>query len=198
MLSVDDILLLLHDLDDADRPVEHVVLTGGEPMLWRDLVELTERLHDEGRHVTIETAGTIDRPVQCDLMSISPKLSDSDPVEGGLTWMDQDDEAVPPVGRWLQTHRCRRLAEDVIRRLTADYTYQLKFVVGAPEQMSEIFMWIERFPTIDPARVLLMPEARTVARHHEVAAWLEPLADESGFHFCPREHVLKFGGERGK
>lgn len=184
-LSVDDVVLLLHDLDDVDRPVGHVVLTGGEPMLWPELVELTERLREEGRHITIETAGTIDRPVACDLMSISPKLSDSDPV-------------AEHVGRWLDTHRRRRLAEEVIRRLTTDYVYQLKFVVSRPEQLAEIEAWLARFPKIARDRVQLMPEARTAARHAEVESWLRPLADEHGYRYCPREHVRRHDGERGK
>jgi len=130
-------------------------------------------------------------------MSISPKLSDSDPVDGSLTWQG-DDKEIPPVGRWLQTHRRRRLNEKVIRRLITDYTYQIKFVVGSPDIMSEIQQWLALFPSIDPSRVLLMPEARTAAQHAEVETWLEPLAAEYGYKFCPREHVKKHDGERGK
>src|SRR3954469_7526374 len=37
----------------------HVVVTGGEPMIAPEIVALTERLHDVGLHITIETAGTI-------------------------------------------------------------------------------------------------------------------------------------------
>src|SRR5580658_9309175 len=42
-------------------------------------VELTRRFRERGMHVTIETAGTVFAPVECDLMSISPKLSNSMP-----------------------------------------------------------------------------------------------------------------------
>ena len=60
--------------------MRHVVLTGGEPMLFADLVPLTARLRAHGWHITIETAGTLYLPVACDLMSISPKLSNSSPT----------------------------------------------------------------------------------------------------------------------
>ena len=60
--------------------VRHVVVTGGEPMLFADVVPLCAALRDRGRHVTIETAGTIYAPVACDLMSISPKLTNSTPT----------------------------------------------------------------------------------------------------------------------
>ena len=57
----------------------HVVLTGGEPLLQADLVPLAKALRSEGRIVTIETAGTVFRDVEADLMSISPKLASSTP-----------------------------------------------------------------------------------------------------------------------
>ena len=57
----------------------HVVLTGGEPMLWSELVPLTTALRREGHHITIETAGTLYLPVHCDLLSLSPKLASSTP-----------------------------------------------------------------------------------------------------------------------
>src|SRR6187200_2994096 len=55
----------------------HVVVTGGEPMIEPEMVALTERLREAGQHITVETAGTVFKPVQCDLMSISPKLANS-------------------------------------------------------------------------------------------------------------------------
>src|SRR5947208_9203032 len=57
----------------------HVVITGGEPMIVPEMPAFTEALHAQGIHITIETAGTVDAPVTCDLMSISPKLSNSVP-----------------------------------------------------------------------------------------------------------------------
>ncbi|RLS48639.1 MAG: 7-carboxy-7-deazaguanine synthase QueE, partial [Planctomycetota bacterium] len=58
-----------------DIDCKHVVITGGEPMLWPSLVELVDGLRRAGRHVTVETAGTLDVPLVCDLASISPKLA---------------------------------------------------------------------------------------------------------------------------
>src|SRR5690242_21600166 len=37
----------------------HVVLTGGEPMMFRELPELIAGLKGRGMHVTVETAGTL-------------------------------------------------------------------------------------------------------------------------------------------
>ena len=48
-------------------------------MMLPELVPLTQELRAAGWHITIETSGTLDLPVACDLMSISPKLSNSTP-----------------------------------------------------------------------------------------------------------------------
>jgi 7-carboxy-7-deazaguanine synthase len=37
----------------------HVVVTGGEPMIMRDIGDLLQRLHDGGWHTTVETAATV-------------------------------------------------------------------------------------------------------------------------------------------
>ena len=39
--------------------IGHVVITGGEPMLFAEMLPLCERLKAQGLHITIETAGTI-------------------------------------------------------------------------------------------------------------------------------------------
>ena len=58
-----------------DDSIHHVVLTGGEPMLFAELAPLTQRLHELGLHLTIDTAGTVDQLVVCELLSISPTRS---------------------------------------------------------------------------------------------------------------------------
>ena len=58
----------------------HCVVTGGEPMIASGITDLAARLATEGRHLTIETAGTIAPDgIFCDLASLSPKLSNSKP-----------------------------------------------------------------------------------------------------------------------
>src|SRR6266481_3606251 len=53
-LSVDEMLFRVEALGAS-----HVVLTGGEPMLFAELIPLTAGLRRQGRHITIETAGTL-------------------------------------------------------------------------------------------------------------------------------------------
>src|SRR4051794_8512532 len=82
---------IVDDVRRQQSSIHHVVITGGEPMLFAELIPLTQRLQTAGFHLTIETAGTLFLPVECDLMSISPKLASSTPSE---------DRA----GRWSARH----------------------------------------------------------------------------------------------
>src|SRR5580658_2957782 len=103
------------------HPARHVVVTGGEPMIAPEIVALTERLRALGMDITVETAGTVFKPVACDLMSISPKLANS-----------------TPEGAWAAQHERLRLQTDVLKKLMASYEYQLKFVIAAPEDLVEL------------------------------------------------------------
>ncbi|HEY2574064.1 MAG TPA: 7-carboxy-7-deazaguanine synthase QueE, partial [Verrucomicrobiaceae bacterium] len=68
-------------MNEVNRhPANHVVVTGGEPMIARDIRELLQSLRDARKHITIETAATVPpNGVPCDLASLSPKLKNSTP-----------------------------------------------------------------------------------------------------------------------
>jgi len=56
-----------------EHPSNHCVMTGGEPMIAKEIGDLCEKLRKMGKHLTIETAGTISpENIACDLASISP------------------------------------------------------------------------------------------------------------------------------
>ena len=158
----------------------HVVLTGGEPLLTPHAVPLTRALRDVGRHVTIETAGTVFRPVAADLISLSPKLSNS-----------------TPGGAWEDRHEAARDAPAVVARLLTDYPYQLKFVVEGPADLPEIEAWLAAHPPADRSRAFLMPQARTAAEYESLDPRVRALAGENGFRFGPRLHVARWGDARG-
>lgn len=170
--------------DVLDLAPRHVVLTGGEPMIFPEIVELCRLLKENDRHITIETAGTRSQPVSCDLMSISPKLSNSDPSE-------------ERAGSWSRRHRERRENLTVVRQLMRDYPYQLKFVVGQPGDLAELLAYLKRLGESTPERTLLMPQGTDLATLSDVASWLEPFCAENGFQFCPRRHIEWFGAGRG-
>ena len=129
----------------------HVVVTGGEPMLWPNLPRLTAALRAGGRHLTIETAGVVYQSLECDLMSISPKLGNSDPD--------------PKHGAALRAeHRARRIDVDVLTRLMGSYTFQLKLVIARPEDLGEVDELLGRLPPVAPSAVVLMPLGVDVGR----------------------------------
>ncbi|MBX3412936.1 MAG: 7-carboxy-7-deazaguanine synthase QueE [Pirellulales bacterium] len=179
-LSLDDILARVEPLTE-----QHAVITGGEPMLYAELVSLAAELRRRGKHITIETAGTLDLPIECDLMSISPKLSNSTPTA------ERD-------ARWHVRHEHSRHVPEVIRRLTRDYAYQLKFVIDRPEDCDEVERYLEEFPAVDRRRVLLMPQGVDLPQLHARQLWLEPYAERHGYTYCPRRHIEWYGFVRGK
>jgi 7-carboxy-7-deazaguanine synthase len=165
------------------HPAHHVVITGGEPMIAPQIVELTKQMRALGHHITIETAGTVYHPVMCDLMSISPKLKNSTPHE-------RDG------GRWAAQHDRLRIQPEVLKKLIAHCEYQLKFVVSAPDDLPEIRALAETLHT-GPGRVLLMPEGIDAETLRQRGQWLVEVCKTEGFRFSPRLHVELWGARRG-
>lgn len=157
----------------------HAVITGGEPMIARGVGELSQGLREAGRHITIETAGTVFTPVWCDLMSISPKLANS-----------------TPEGPWAGPHDKLRIQIGVFRRLMDLCDYQLKFVVSRPEDIEEI-RDIVSLTRAETGKVILMPEGIDPVRLQEKAVWVAELCKSEGFRYGPRLHVDIWGDRRG-
>ena len=158
----------------------HVVVTGGEPMIAPEIIPLTQQLRDLGLHITIETAGTVFQPVACDLMSISPKLSNSTPQDA----------------HWGPRHDRLRVQPDVLAELMARYEYQLKFVIAEPADVEEA-RELAGLLKADRERVVLMPEGTDRDRLRERGRWIAEVCKQEGFRFSPRLHVDLWGDRRG-
>ena len=166
----------------------HVVLTGGEPLLFPETVELTERLDKLGFKITIETSGTIGQPVCSHLMSISPKLTNSTPnpkIDLSVT------EAI------IRRHEENRKKLDATKGYIERYNYQIKFVVDTPDDLSEIEQFLQQFPEIEHDRILLMPQGVTQEALLEREQWLRPYAESRGYVFCQRMQIFWCGNQRG-
>ena len=161
----------------------HVVVTGGEPMIAPQIGDLTQQLRQRGFHITIETAGTLNAPVACDLMSISPKLKNSTPIER-------------EGGRWAQRHDRLRWQPAVLKELIATYPYQLKFVIAEPQDLAEVNQIREALEA-PRANILLMPEGTTADSIRQRGLWLAEVCKEHGYRFSPRLHVDLWGSKRG-
>lgn len=177
----------LDQMVEACAGVDHVVVTGGEPMIFEPVVELTHRLKALGHVVTIETAGTSFLPVACDLMSLSPKLAHSAP-----------DAETP--GGWRQRHEETRANLEPLRQLMESYHCQLKFVVDPEDELddlAEIDGLLVQLPTIPPDRIILMAEGRDAETLHRRERLLVPICLERGWRLGGRLQIDLFGDTRG-
>jgi 7-carboxy-7-deazaguanine synthase len=165
-------------------PTRHAVVTGGEPLIAGGIEELCAGLKDRGYHVTVETAATVFKPIACDLASLSPKLSNSTPLQ-------RDG------GRFAARHDRLRLQFDVLRAFLERYDYQLKFVIDEPSDLAEVHSVLDRLPNVDPMKVLLMPQGVTREELDKRGRWLAEECMVRGFRYCPRLHIELYGNRRG-
>lgn len=164
--------------------IEHVVLTGGEPMIFDPIEELAKILKGIGHTITIETAGTFHRDLACDLMSISPKLANSTPaLESGF----------------VARHETIRLDRSPLSYLMDTYDCQLKFVVNPDESgdLEEIDQLLQSLPPIEPSRILLMAEGTDSETLNRRMRALVPVCISRNWRLTPRLHVDLFGNTRG-
>jgi 7-carboxy-7-deazaguanine synthase len=168
----------------AKYPANHIVLTGGEPMIMPEIVALTEALR-ERYHITIETAATVYAPVEMDLASLSPKLSNSTPTER-------------EGGRFARAHEKARLNIPVIQQfIDKAPAFQLKFVVSNEKDLEEIDALLAEVRGWKPEDVLLMPEGTDEPTLQSRAPWILEVCKQRGFRFCPRLHIALYGNKRG-
>ncbi len=161
----------------------HVVLTGGEPTLQKELAQLVRLLKDRGHHLTIETNTTIfPAPVVplIDLWSLSPKLSSAG--ENYLRY--------PIIERFLETLRPDQ--------------QQWKFVVRDDADEQGLRCLLSRYPAFKEHQlpIVLQPEGDTAIPDYATA--LEQLAervrasfwDDYYVRILPQMHVIIWGRRR--
>ncbi|WP_415380491.1 7-carboxy-7-deazaguanine synthase QueE [Halosimplex sp. TS25] len=180
-MDIDGIL----DEVTSHNQCDHVVVTGGEPMIHDEITDLLDSLSAAGYHTTIETNGTIYRDAEIDLASISPKLASSTPTA------DRDPKGD---GEWEAEHEQRRLDLDALADLVEAYSFQLKFVVTGDDDVEEIQTLLDELRPVTNATVrnedvLLMPEGATRDRLNETREVTAELAMEHGYRYTPRLHV---------
>lgn len=160
-----------------------VVVTGGEPMINSDLPQLVRQLKTADKHITIETAGIAFIPdLACNLMSISPKLSNSAPTDSELAAIHEDS----------------RLDIAVLRKLIDNYKYQLKFVIDSQDDLPEIQQTLEKIGNVDSKKVMLMPQAVTRDSLLTKSQMVADMCKRTGFAFCQRLQVLLWNNQKGR
>ena len=175
---------IIKQVEEYDQ-INHVVLTGGEPLIHDQTVDLLEQLDDMGYHTTVETNGTIYRDAPIDLASISPKLASSTPTA------DKDPKGD---GEWAERHDLERIDINVLAELVDAYDSQLKFVITGSDDLPEIERLLEQLRSkastaIPDSDVLLMPEGTTREDLDGSRNKVAELAIEHGYRYTPRLHV---------
>ncbi len=183
MMQVPEIVSKVVEL--AKPNIRHVIISGGEPTLQKDLKDLHRALwRDLGFHITVETNGTHEINLAQTLFSVSPKLKSS----------------VPVGTKWASSHERARINVPVLAQLLSQDSY-LKFVVAKEEDLSEIQSIVLRLENIlgdsIASQVYLMPEGYTQEAIRKKQQWVAETAQKLGYRYSPRLHIDIYGDKRG-
>ncbi len=183
LMSIEKIVSVLENYNQ----VSHVVITGGEPFLQKDLGILIRSIRSLDKIITVETNGTIFKPIEVDLLSVSPKLSNS-----------------TPKGKWKTLHEEKRISIDVLEKLIQHQErngldYQFKFVVENLKDLDEVQQIIKKLEAnrkIPNERIFLMPQAQTRDELRKGYEKVVELAKKTGYRLSTRLHVEIWGNKR--
>jgi len=161
----------------------HVVLTGGEPTLQKDLPQLAELLKATGHHLTIETNTTIFPEASIpliDLWSLSPKLQSA-----GESYL-----RYPIIERFLATLQPEQ--------------QQWKFVVRDNEDEHHLRDLLTRYPDFVERKIplILQPEGDAATPDYPTALGQlaervrDPFWDDYYVRVLPQMHVIIWGRRR--
>ncbi|HYF64637.1 MAG TPA: radical SAM protein [Herpetosiphonaceae bacterium] len=165
-----------------EQAARHVVLTGGEPMLQRELPALARALRERGHHLTVETNSTLFRPELVeliDLWSLSPKL------QGAGTGALRLD----PLRQFMLLPAERQ---------------QWKFVITGDEDLAQLHAFLSEHPPFAEKQlpIIWQPEGRWAEKDYAHALeWLAERAQRAEWRafnvrVLPQMHVLIWGQKR--
>ena len=201
-LNIDDIFKEI-----SDHPEVHsIVITGGEPMLYRegieDLIGYIEMVMQDDYFVTVETNGTQPpcNDTLVDFYSISPKLSTSVPVAGKVYKALNGQ-----MYRFTQTecdhYDKERFNPAATAALMDMADFQLKFVYSGPESIDSIMQFLHELNALgasfDNTDVMLMPEGTTNELLTKNAQEAVKYCIEHGWTLADRLHIRIWGDKRG-
>jgi len=181
---------------DENPQVKEMMLTGGSPTMHPALVnEITHFANERGIIVTIETEGSqyVETDYPLDLLSISPKFSNSVPVIGAVT----------PAGKvvdekMIKTHNRLRCNTDVIKKMiTFHKDYHFKPVWdGTDENLKEIEAYRVELD-IPKDKTYIMPAGDTRETLTEMYPLVFEMVAEHGYNMSGRDHIIAYNTERG-
>jgi len=181
---------------DDNPQISEMMLTGGSPTMHKKLVnELTHFAHERGIYITIETEGShflpTDYPIN--LLSISPKLSNSVPVLGVLT-----PQGAVTDQNMIDRHNRYRLNYDAIAK-QIDYhsDYHIKPVWDGKDEnaLNEILDFIKELK-IPNDKVWFMPAGDSREALFKSYPVLFDWVRDNGYRMTWRPHIIAFEDKR--
>jgi 7-carboxy-7-deazaguanine synthase len=181
---------------DENPHIKEMMLTGGSPTMHPSLVnEITHFAKKRGILVTIETEGShfLETDYPIDLISLSPKFSNSIPKLGAVT---PGGKVVDE--RMIKQHNKYRLNSDAIFKTLSyhkDYHYKPVWdgTVSNLEEIEE-FREILKIPK---NKTYIMPAGDTRETLIEMYPKVFEMCAEEGYNMTGRDHIIAFNTERG-
>lgn len=154
---------------------------------------MTQELHSRGQHITLETEGSsFVEGCHVDLLSLSPKLSNSLPRIGTLTPKGQKITE-----KHLLKHEKGRVNYDAMTKwILSSKDYQYKPVIGSLHQVEEIEN-LAKILDIPLERFWVMAAGGSKEVLESNLIWTLDLCVKKGWNFVPRFHILMFNDKRG-
>ena len=202
------------EMYDKHPHIKEMMLTGGSPTMHPAVVnELTNFAKDRGIVITMETEGShyLETDYPLDLLSLSPKFSNSVPVVGVLTPQGKEVDE-----KMIKTHNRLRMNVDAISQsINYHKEFHLKPVIDKDLSMlAEVEQFIENLT--DALFEMKFKDYTTrdeVFKHVKDRVWCMPAGDDreplfesypvvmnmcrdKGYKFTGRAHIIAFSKQR--
>jgi len=181
---------------DENPHVKEMMLTGGSPTMHAALInEITYFAHERNIIVTIETEGSafIETDYPLNLISLSPKFSNSVPIIGAVT----------PAGKvvdqkFIDIHNRKRLNTEAIKKMMefhSDYHYKPVWD-GTKGNLKEIEDYRIEL-NIPKYKTFIMPAGDTREQLIKMYPLVFNMCAEQGYNMTGRDHIIAFDTQRG-
>ena len=213
--TMDNLINQFNELHLKSPWVRHVVITGGEPLMYKkDLEEFLSAIYMDDMVITIETNGTMpilnptNPKFRVDLYSVSPKLITSVASKPGIYGGQNVSQEM------IDRHNKSRInIDNLVNIVQYANDYQFKFVYSGHESLEEIMniytLMGQKVLTLSDAEqihytynhpnnhTMLMPEGIT---NEQLAAKRQEIVDvciNQGWMYTDRLHIIIWGDKRG-
>jgi len=181
---------------DENPHIKEMMLTGGSPTMWPKLVnELTHFANERDIFITIETEGShyLETDFPLDLISLSPKFSNSVPVVGATT---PNGSIVDE--RMIKTHNRLRLNHEAISKtLKYHKDYHYKPVWDGTEYNLEEIEEFRVLHNILKNKTYIMPAGDTREELIKMYPIVFEMVAKHGYNMTGRDHIIAYDTERG-